>query len=229
MKKKLIIMIGAGLLSFGGMFAFAWLTGGSPASTEAKESAGSISQASPNLPSAGAIARIPGAPTDAQIKKSLTERKLKSLVVEVRQRVQEYQSKLERLNVREQRLQTAHGELRKEVEELNNLRVELAATIASLKDERDKLEKSRVKIAKDEKTNLISMAAAYDKMDPAMASTILTNMSKAQTGLGGTSDAVKILHYMGDRTKANLLAELANTEPTVAAYFCLKLKQMVEE
>jgi flagellar motility protein MotE (MotC chaperone) len=71
------------------------------------------------------------------------------------------------------------------------------------------------------------MAATYDKMNPASAGTILTNMSKAKTG--SPNDAVKILHYMGDRTKANLLAELANSEPVLAAYFCQKLKQITEE
>ena len=46
----------------------------------------------------------------------------------------------------------------------------------------------------------------------------------------GTSydDAVKILHYMTERTKAKLLAELATSEPVLAADLCQRLKQIVE-
>ena len=84
-----------------------------------------------------------------------------------------------------------------------------------------------MEISKVEKTNLMAMAATYDKMDPASAGTILTNMSKTQAS--APNDAIKILHYMTDRTRANLLAELSNAEPELAAYFCQKLKQMVEE
>ena len=41
-------------------------------------------------------------------------------------------------------------------------------------------------------------------------------------------DAVKILHYMTERTKAKLLAELATSEPVLAAGLCQRLKQIVE-
>jgi hypothetical protein len=41
-------------------------------------------------------------------------------------------------------------------------------------------------------------------------------------------DAVKILHYMTERTKAKLLAELATSEPALAAAMCKRLKQIVE-
>ena len=79
----------------------------------------------------------------------------------------------------------------------------------------------------------MTLAATYDKMDAASASKILTNMSQAQSGEygggGNLNDAVKILHYMGERTKAKLLAELAASEPELAAYFCKKLKQVIEK
>ncbi|MHC4571754.1 MAG: hypothetical protein ACYS0C_06730, partial [Planctomycetota bacterium] len=94
-----------------------------------------------------------------------------------------------------------------------------------------KLLKSRVEIAKSEKANLLSIAAAYDKMDSASAGKILTNMSQMQDGSGSTTfdDAVKILHYMTERTKAKLLAELVTSEPKLAAVLCQRLKQIIEE
>jgi len=227
MKKKLIIAIGAGLLSFGGMFALAWLTAKTPASTKADEPTIAGRKPGPMLPSPKTLVTGLDDATESRMKRAMTEKQLKSLVYEVRERIQEYENKLEGLKSREQRLQTAHSGLKKDIEELNNLRVELVSAIASLKEERDRLEKTRVEISKVEKTNLMAMAATYDKMDPASAGTILTNMSKTQTST--PNDAIKILHYMTDRTRANLLAELSNAEPALAAYFCQKLKQMVEE
>ena len=129
--------------------------------------------------------------------------------------------------------------LKEDIESLNSLRIELASTIANLKSERDKLLKSRLKIDQTEKINLVSIAASYDKMDVTGASKILTNlcgmqntgeMQSVEAGNASSSfdDAVKILHYMTDRTKAKLLAELATAEPSLAAALCQRLKQIVE-
>lgn len=230
MKKKLIILIAAGLVSFAGMFAFAWLTKKTPATTKAEQPASQSQESGQKLSELEALAMVKAEGADSQIKRAMTEKQLKGLVHEIREKIQEYDNKLQGLKVREQRLQTAHNELKKDIEELNNLRIELASTIVGLKEERDRLDKGRIEIAKTEQTNLISIAATYDRMDPASASSILTNMSKTPAGsISSANDAIKILHYMGDRTKANLLAELTSSEPALAAYFCQQLKQMVEE
>lgn len=221
-------MTAAGLLTFAAAFAAAWLTAKTPAAANAEQSAKAEINPGPTLPKPQALAENIDQAAQDQIRKAMTEKQLKSLVYEVREKIQEYENKLRGLKSREQRLQTAHAELKKDLEELDNMRVELASTIAGLKDERDKLQKTRVEIEKTELANLMAMAATYDKMDPASASTIMTNMTKAQEG-AAPNDAVKILYYMTDRTKANLLAELANTEPALAAYFCQKLKYMVEK
>jgi len=227
MKKKLIMTIAAGLLSFGGMFALAWLTAKTPAATKADQPAAPEPKSGQKLPRPQALAETPDEATQDRMRRAMAEKQLKNLVYEVRERIQEYEDKLRGFGSREQQLQTARNELKKDIEELNNLRVELASTVAGLKEERDRLEKTRIEIEKTERANLMSMAATYDKMDSASASTILTNMAKVQNGT--PNDAIKILHYMGDRTKANLLAELANAQPELAAYFCQKLKQMVEK
>jgi len=239
MKKKLIITIAAGLLSFGGTFAVAWLTAKTPAATQAQQTNASLEQseelASPQAQpqasrreaSLAGLAPSENEATQEQMRRVMTERQLKSLVFEVREKIQEYDDKLQGLKSREQQLETAHSELKKDIDELNSLRIELASTIASIKEEHAKLQKTRIEIEKTEQANLITIAATYDKMDPASAGIILTNMSKAQTG--SPNDAVKILYYMGDRTKANVLAELSNTTPELAAYFCQRLKQMVEK
>jgi len=153
--------------------------------------------------------------------------------------MKEYNNWLLALGVRERRLQLTQDVLKKDIENLNTLRIELASTIAKLKSEREKLLKSRLEVDQTEKTNLLSIAATYDKMDVTGASKIITNMCAAQDTseiqaieagrtVGSFDDAVKILHYMSERTKANLLAELASAEPSLAAALCKRLKQIVE-
>lgn len=228
MGKKLIIMIAmAGLVSFAGMFAFAWLTKPAPQdqSPQVKQATPAGRQADLKLPQPEAFATSGVETAGSTTKKIMTEKRLKSLVCEVREKIEDYTSRLQTLETREQRLQMAHDTLKKDIEKLNNLRIDLASTVASLKSEQDKLLKSRVEIAKTEKDNLISIAATYDKMDAASASKILTNISQTQSG----GDAVRILHYMTERTKAKLLAQLAISEPKLAAHFCQKLKQIAEE
>jgi flagellar motility protein MotE (MotC chaperone) len=237
--KKMIIMAAAGLVSFAGAFVFAWLTCPSPADH-------------PNPPEKGALAAAqtqegkplpePGL-TDADdsgagpMRKVLTEQQLKNLIQDVREKMRTYDNKLQTLTVEERRLQMAQDMLKEDIENLNSLRVELAATVVNLKNERDKLLKSRLEIDQAEKANLVSIAATYDKMESSSAGKILTNMCAAggqtqgaESGQvrGGYDDAVKILYYMTERTKAKVLAELATSEPALAAALCQRLKQIVE-
>jgi flagellar motility protein MotE (MotC chaperone) len=46
---------------------------------------------------------------------------------------------------------------------------------------------------------------------------------------GAIDDAVKILFYMTERTKAKLLAEMVTSEPKLAAILCQRLKRIVEQ
>lgn len=41
-------------------------------------------------------------------------------------------------------------------------------------------------------------------------------------------DAVKILYYMSERTKAKVLAEVVTTQPQLAAILVQRLKQVTE-
>ena len=223
-KKLIIIMAVAGLLSFAGTFAFAWLTKKTP---QAAQEAPAHRQADlrltlPQMPSAGSDVTV-----DGKMKKAMTEKQLKSLIYEIREQIQEYNRKLENLDVREQRLQIAQETLKRDIDQLDNLRVELASTVARLKNEQDKLLRGRVEIAQIEKNNLMGIALTYDKMDAVSASKILTNMNQAENA--AAEDAVKILHYMTERTKAKVLASIAETEPETSAYFCQKLKQISEK
>ena len=240
-KKFIVITAAAGLVSFAGAFVFAWLTGPSqvsmPDESELSLSAGDESEQGLVQTRTGTVSTAGAA--SGPMTKAMTEQQLKNLVLDVRQKMQEYNDRLQALGVRERRLQLTQDMLKKDIEDLNTLRIELASTIANLKAEREKLQKSRLEIDQTEKTNFVSIAATYDKMDVTGASKILTNLCAAQDPseiqaiesghtAGSFDDAVKILHYMTERTKAKLLAELATSEPALAAALCKRLKQIVE-
>lgn len=236
-KKRIIMMAVAGLVSFAGTFSFVWF-GQKTASQKTADSKQQAIESTKQLQEAGSVDYMPNAKEmtfvdagDSKMKKTMTQKRLKSLVYDIREKMREYDNKLQELKSREKRLQIAADTIKKDIDELNNLRVELASIVAGLKSERDKLLKSRLKITKSEKVNLVSIAAAYDKMDAASAGKILTNMSQMKGDSGDSSfdDAVKILHYMTDRTKAKLLAELVNSDPKLAANFSQGLKQIIEK
>ena len=175
----------------------------------------------------------PTSADDSGNTRTMTEEQLKELIYEVREKIGEYNTKLNGLDKEKERLLIAQQTLKKDIEILNNLRVDLAAAVANLKSERDTLLKTRVEVELAEKRNLVAIASAYDKMDPARASEILTNMAVGQSQNGSNrsanmDDAVKILHFMQERTKAKVLAELVTTEPSLAALLCQKLKQVTE-
>ncbi|MCP4613801.1 MAG: hypothetical protein GY845_34360 [Planctomycetes bacterium] len=238
MSKKLIIITAlAGLVSFAGAFATGWLTAPAPPEDPGE----SIQQ---EIVGVGAVPEIPRpvAETTGIIgtasggdRKAMTEKQLRNLVFEVREKVQEYDDKLQNLAVREQRLQRTQDTLKEDIQNLDNLRIELATIVADIKSERDKLLKTRLEVAQAEKDNLVLIAATYDKMDASSASKILVSMCTSQTQPGkidsqsrGFDEAVKILYYMTERTTAKLLAEVTTAEPKLAAFLTQRLKQIVE-
>ena len=237
-KKVIIIAAGVGLASFVGAFATGWFT--TPSAASAAPDPNQASAAAPASTSdqfrPPTLSPTPALPTDqASAARSMSEEQLKELILQVRERIQEYDRKLRELEKEKERLQIAQQTLKKDIETLNNLRVDLAASVADVKSERDLLLKARVEVAAAEKSNLMAIAAAYDKMDATGASQILTNMattlSKNNAGSNpavNLDDAVKILFYMQERTKAKVLAEMANQEPALAAMLCQKLKQVQE-
>ena len=236
-KKRIIITAAAGLLSFAGAFAIAWLTNPSPAKSldDSEQPALAGVEAGPELrqPEVEAIGAVGAA--SGTMKKAMTENQLKNLIHDVRGKMQQYDNKLLGLGVQEQRLRIAQDGLKKDIESLDNLRIELVSIVANLKSERDELLKSRLEISQAEKANLESIALTYDKMDASSASKILANMcadpedGQMQDTRGSSfDDAVKILHYMAERTGAKLLAEIAVSEPALAATLCRRLKEIVE-
>jgi predicted RNase H-like nuclease (RuvC/YqgF family) len=230
-KRLVLITAAAGALSFVGAFATGWFSKpaavmGSPSTTQtsADGQGQPVGGASPQILTPSMTSADNNGNTLA-----LTEEQLKELIYEVREKIQEYNTKLESLEKEKERFRIAQQTLKKDIETLNNLRVDLDSTVANLKSERDTLLKARIEIDQVERDNLLAIAAAYDKMDAARAGEILTSMAKGQSQNGGShatniDDAVKILYFMQERSKAKVLAELVTTEPALAALLCQKLK-----
>ncbi|KPL25230.1 MAG: hypothetical protein AMJ75_01460 [Phycisphaerae bacterium SM1_79] len=235
MVKKIIMITAVGLISFAGAFAFAWFTKPAPESRSDESNQPPVADFDftirPILSEAGLIS-----PVDNKMIKTMMEKRLKSLAFEIREKIQEYNDKIEAIELQAQRLEITRDALKKDIEKLNNLQIELASTVAGLKEQRARLLKTRVDIDEAEKSNLVSIAATYDKMDATSAGKILTNMCKKQGQSvvvvgkenSGLNDAVKILYYMTERTKAKVLAELVTSEPQLASLLCQRLKQISE-
>ncbi len=230
-KKVIIIAAGVGLASFVGAFATGWFT--TPSAASAAPDPNQVE--APVQAQPATLSPTPALPTgQAPAPRSMSEEQLKELILQVREKIQEYDRRLSELEKEKERFQIAQQTLKKDIETLNNLRVDLAASVADIKNERDQLLKAKVEVAAAEKANLIAIAAAYDKMDPVGASQILTNMAagtsrSSSSAAANMEDAVKILFFMQERTKAKVLAEIAATEPALAAGFSQKLKHVTEK
>jgi predicted metal-dependent hydrolase len=202
----------------------------SPSEMPAEGDANTVSAESNEITTLASVAEISPGSAAVEVSEGLSEKQLENLIYEVRNKIQEYKDKLKSLELQEERIQIAEETLRNDIEKLNQLRSELSIIVSNIKNEQDKLQKSKIEIAGTETTNLRAIASTYNRMDPTSASNILLNMTKMQTvnGQAGMEDVVKILHYMEDRNKANLLAELSTSEPKLAAVLCQKLKKIVE-
>jgi chromosome segregation ATPase len=225
-KKKLLIIVAVlGLISFGGTFFVGMKTKKVPVAIESAKKAPdanmeALKLTDPQIPVPAEITKI-----DNQKKTAMTEKQLKDLIYEVREKINEYDFKLQELELREKNLQTAKDTLRKDINELDNLRIELTSTVTTIKTEQEKLQKSMIEIGTVEEANLKSMAATYDKMDAAQAGKILSNMNQTNKS-SNADDAIKILFYMSERTKAKVLAAIAETDPAISANFCQRLKKI---
>jgi chromosome segregation ATPase len=225
-KKVIIITAAAGLVGFTATFGLSFMRSKKAAQLAADQQAqAQAAQAAAETEDA----KIAQALGKKDTNLSLTEKQLEELIYDVRDKIREYNRRMNELSSTEERVRIAQSQLKKDIEEMTDLRTELASTVAALKQEYDKLLKTRIEIKESEQKNLASIAATYDKMNAGGAAEIFTNMSKLDTEQSrGLTDVVKILYYMNDRTKAKVLAELVNTEPKLAAVLSQELKRIKE-
>jgi flagellar motility protein MotE (MotC chaperone) len=215
MKKIVLIAVVVVLagLAFAGAFLLSRRLNVTTGPAEAK--AASTPTATPTAAEPGEAEK-----TAAQDVPRLEEKQLYELVREVRQKVNDCQKREQELDEQDRRLRMARQVVERESQDLENLRAQVATSVTRLKETQAELEKLRIAIDKDEAVNLKRMAAVYDKMDATAAGRILETMcANKQSG-----DAVRILHFMTDRTVAKVLAEF--TDKQLAAQLSEQMKRV---
>lgn len=231
-KKTIIIFIIAGVVSFGAAFGVFFMINKKNAATQttaAEEQTQTDQQADTNTQNmndepAAVKSELEALAEQKIYEESLTEKQLRNLIIDVKQKRKEYLEKEGVLIEREEQLKLAQKNLEDDVEKLSTLRKQLSQTIAELKQQRKNLEDSILKIEQVEKDNLAWRAAVYDKMDSTSAAKIVINMSANNQ----IDDAAKIIHYMSERNAAKLMAEVATIQPSVTSQINMKLKRITE-
>ena len=224
MKKSQIIIFGAaGLLSFIGTFGLTWFFGGSDTSSETvaiqgQQGVSADGEGGFDITSIGAFE------DDKNLSKGMTEKQLQTLIYDIREKMKEHRYREKELALEDSRIASARDTLQEDIERLNKLRDELTSILSNLKAQEASLAQARLKVLAAEKENIQKMAGMYDKMDVTQSSQILMSMATNDQ----FDDAVKILHYMTDRTSAKLLGEIGKNQATLAAAICDKLKRIEE-
>lgn len=132
------------------------------------------------------------------------EQQLDDLIREVRAKMKELQRRERRLTEREKRLQVVSDQLRSQIKTLNDLKVELAATIGPLRAERQKMLRFRALITTQEQANLEAAAKMWEKMEPANAARLIVEMWKTNQAPAAT----KIFRLLSEKSKAAVMDEL---------------------
>jgi flagellar motility protein MotE (MotC chaperone) len=208
-KKMMIILAVAAALCFGGGLAASYM----------------FKKKSPDLAHGKATTAPTTAPSSAAEKLALTgsQSQLEDLIKEVRLKVQDCKRRELQLNEREKRVAMSEELLKKETQQLENLRIGLVAPLTNLKQEMAKLDKSRIKVTQDEIDNIKHTAIIYEKMDPASGAKIIESMCNGPL----VEDAARILYFMSERSAAKLLGEL--TDKAMASNLCDRMKRIRQE
>ena len=204
--KKLLVVIGVlTVVSFAGSFFLTQWLGGSPEPPPGKEA--------PPPQGAAPVTIQPLTPKAKQ---------LVELIREVREKLEEIRRRSRELDVREKRLRIAEGMLKKDADDLEDLRIQLTAPLNNLKDAKDELDRTRVQIATGEVTKLKRVAKIFEKMPGEEGGKKIVAMCTNRQ----LDDAAKILNYMSDKGVAKIMAEIPDDKavPLVQA-----LKQIREE
>jgi flagellar motility protein MotE (MotC chaperone) len=209
-KIQIIILAGAGVVSFVGAFGVTWFLKKSKpalpvAAVSEQTEAGDTEVSSADIRPVRSLA---SGGTDAYTR-GMTEKQLQSLIYDIREKMKEYRSRENDLNLQEERLKSARASLQKDIDRLDSLRGQLTATVATLKQQEASLRNS---------------LGRYDKMDITQASKIMVSMVSNNQ----LNDAAKIVYYMSERTSGKLLGEIGNTQPDLAVILCSQLKRIRE-
>ena len=216
-KLRIIILAVIAIASFGvSYFVSPWLGGGGGATLATDEQK--------KAPKVGAAAaqRVPIMPESAQsVTIAMKRQELKTLITELRLKLDNYRTKEENLVEREKRTAIAGQILKKQAQELEKLRLGLIPALQRYQEIKKELEASQIQITAAEDKNIKLLAGRYDAMDSEGAAKILINL-----WIGSQQELpVKILYYMQARSAAKVLVAIASSENKGAAELAAKLSE----
>jgi flagellar motility protein MotE (MotC chaperone) len=167
MKKRLIVLIGVGLVSFGVTFGLSlWL----------REKPVPRAQADPNAPAPAddpVVAKLSGAMPPGPTPPA---QQLDDLVKELRAKIDECRVRAKQQDNEAKRLEMARQLLAKDAEALEQLRVQVAAQLPKIREARADLDREYVLIRSAQAGNLKRNAAVFEKMKADEAAKIFTGM-----------------------------------------------------
>lgn len=143
------------------------------------------------------------------------EQELAKLVRQLKDKQEDYKAKERQIEIRQKRLTIAMEELRRQAQELENVRLRVATLLPQMESAIKTLEKTRLVIRKEEEANLKTMAETCNRMSPELAAGIFLEMARHREPERRHRGA-KILSLMSDRTSAKVLQSL---KPDVAVEY----------
>jgi len=236
MKKKLLLFVVlplAGLISFGGAFAVAFLTGPAPAPdpNDVQTQQMRTTQQG-DLGLGPGTAQVSAFEQERQKQRAMSENKLKELIQDIEAQIAKYNRRLASLDERERQLAEVQTKLKEDITNLDAMRVDTAAAVANLKIQRDELMKTRIKIDTEEEANLKLQADMLASLEEKNASKMLANMCDAkETGPDDNKDmrinnAAKIVYLINAKKRGPILDSLIKADDKLAALLYLRIKQI---
>ncbi len=227
-KIKIIMLAGAGIVSFAGGFGATLLMKKTkpalPVEVVSQEpEAGDTLTGGSGFGSAQSFSSTSSGASGGY-SRGMSEKQLQSLIYDIREKMNDYRSRENGLEIQEERLKIARDNLQEDISRLDNLQMQLTSAISSLKQQEASLQNRMLEIDAAEKTNMQGLAGRYDKMDVSQASKIMVSMVSNNQ----LDDAAKIVYYMSERTSGKLLGEIGNNQPDVAMVLVSQLKRMKE-
>jgi hypothetical protein len=213
-KMKIIILAVIAITSFAvSYFVSPMLTGGEPAASVEKKD---------ETKEQAAVTRLPIRAESAEsMTVSLKGKELSALITDLRLKLDSYKAKEKELIEREKRIEIAGGVLKKQVQELEQLRLGLIPALQRYQKIKGQIEAREVQITSEEDKNIKLLAARYDTMNADGAASILGDLwASKQQDL-----AVKIFYYMQARSSAKVLAAISSSTKKGASTMAAELSK----
>ncbi|MCK5566036.1 MAG: hypothetical protein KAJ07_12390 [Planctomycetes bacterium] len=227
MKKiQIIIFAAAGLLSFAAVFTVSFMIKKNQVVLPEVEPAAAMAEEDDDMFGEPDFTLSSDADDveSYSLSKSMTEKQLKSLIYDIREKMTETRFTEKQLEMQEERIQTLREVMQEDIERMEKLRLQLTSVIANLTQQEHNLQQTIITINEIDKANMQTLALRYEKMKPDMASDIMVSMAKNNQ----IKDAVMIIHYMSETKSGKLLGTIAGTKPDLAASISLMLKKVQE-